>query len=129
MATDASRTMPFDRRLAAILVVFALLQLPFLSGAFRLDDTNVLAIAKQIARAPLDPYGFTFNWTGTARPAFDILANPPLAPALIAAWASLFGWSEVALHIMTLLLGVAALAAMAAIAVREEISPPLAAAM
>jgi len=111
MATDASRTMPFDRRLAAILVVFALLQLPFLSGAFRIDDTNILAIAKQIARAPLDPYGFTFNWTGTARPAFDILANPPLAPALIAVWASLFGWSEVSLHVLTLIFALVALSA------------------
>ena len=91
------------RNLVPLLAVFVALQLPFLTGAFRIDDTNILAIAKQIARAPFDPYGFDFNWTGTARPAFDILANPPLAPALIAGWAGIFGWSEVSLHILTLL--------------------------
>src|SRR5437660_1575941 len=93
----ASKKMPLW-----ILAAFALLQIPFLASAFRIDDTNILAIAHQIARTPLDPYGFDFNWTGTVRPAFDILANPPLAPALIAGWASIFGWSEVSLHILTL---------------------------
>ena len=96
---------------SAVLIVFAALQLPFLNSAFRIDDTNILAIARQMARSPLDPYGFDFNWTGTARPAFDILANPPLAPAAIAAWASLFGWSEVSLHFLTLLFALAALLA------------------
>lgn len=100
-----------NRPLIATLAVFVLLQIPFLGGAFRVDDTNILAIAKQIAHAPLDPYGFTFNWTGTARPAFDILANPPLAPALIAMWAAVFGWSEISLHALTLLFALAAIAA------------------
>src|SRR5437868_9154679 len=92
-----------DLGLTAVLAVFVLLQIAFLGGAFRIDDTNILAIAKQIARAPLDPYGFTFNWTGTSRPAFDILANPPLAPAAIAIWAAIFGWTEISLHVLTLL--------------------------
>ena len=100
------------RVLVAVLAAFVLLQIPFLSGAFRIDDTNILAIAKQIGRAPLDPYGFTFNWTGASRPAFDILANPPLAPALIALWAGVFGWSEVSLHLLTLLFALAAIAAL-----------------
>src|SRR5581483_2870886 len=106
MAENAER-----RALIAILAVFVLLQIPFLRGAFRVDDPNILAIAKQITRAPLDPYGFTFNWTGTSRPAFDILANPPLAPLVIAGWASLFGWSEVSLHILTMLFALIAIAA------------------
>src|SRR5438105_1689070 len=104
---------------SAVLIVFAALQLPFLSSAFRIDDTNILAIARQMARSPLDPYGFDFNWTGTARPAFDILANPPLAPAAIAAWASLFGWSEVSLHFLTLLFALAAL--LAFFSIRNEL--------
>ncbi len=99
------------RNLVPLLAVFVALQLPFLTGAFRIDDTNILAIAKQIARAPFDPYGFDFNWTGTARPAFDILANPPLVPALIAGWAGIFGWSEVSLHALTLLFALLAIAA------------------
>jgi len=97
--------------LIVLLAAFVLLQVPFLGGAFRIDDPNILAIARQISRAPLDPYGFTFNWTGTARPAFEILANPPLAPALIAGWAALFGWSEVSLHVLTLIFALAALGA------------------
>src|SRR5579872_601223 len=106
MAENADR-----RALVAILAVFVVLQIPFLGGAFRVDDPNILAIAKQIARAPLDPYGFTFNWTGTSRPAFDILANPPLAPFCIAVWAAVFGWSEVSLHVLTLLFALIAIAA------------------
>jgi 4-amino-4-deoxy-L-arabinose transferase-like glycosyltransferase len=106
-----------SRRAAAIVAaLFALAQLPFLGGAFRVDDTNILAIAQQIARSPLDPYGFDFNWTGFARPAFDILANPPLVPYLLAAWARLFGWSEVALHSLTVLCGIAAIFAFASLA-------------
>jgi hypothetical protein len=117
------------RPVALVIAAFAAIQLPFLATAFRVDDTNILAIARQIAHAPFDPYGFTFNWTGTPRPAFDILANPPLVPALLAGWAGLFGWSEIALHVLTLLFAAGALAAMAFIAVREEIDPAMAAAM
>jgi 4-amino-4-deoxy-L-arabinose transferase-like glycosyltransferase len=104
------------RGTAIVAALFALAQLPFLNGAFRVDDTNILAIAKQIARAPLDPYGFNFNWTGFARPAFDILANPPLVPYLLAAWARLFGWSELALHSLTVLCGIAAIIAFGSLA-------------
>jgi len=104
------------RRIALVAAVFAAIQLPFLGGAFRVDDTNILAIARQIARAPLDPYGFDFNWTGFARPAFDILANPPLVPYLLAGWAAVFGWSEIALHSLTVLFGVAAIFAFASLA-------------
>jgi 4-amino-4-deoxy-L-arabinose transferase-like glycosyltransferase len=107
---------PERRRTAFVAALFAAVQLPFLGGAFRVDDTNILAIAKQIARAPLDPYGFDFNWTGFARPAFDILANPPLVPYLLAGWAKVFGWSEIALHSLTVLCGVAAIFAFASLA-------------
>ncbi|HEV7426193.1 MAG TPA: glycosyltransferase family 39 protein [Thermoanaerobaculia bacterium] len=107
---------PERRRAALVAIVFAVIQLPFLGGAFRVDDTNILAIAKQIARAPVDPYGFDFNWTGFPRPAFDILANPPLVPYLLAGWAKVFGWSEIALHSLTVLCGIAAILAFASLA-------------
>jgi len=109
------------RAVALVIAAFVVIQLPFLSTAFRVDDTNILAVARQIAHA--------FNWTGTPRPAFDILANPPLVPALMAGWAGLFGWSEIALHVLTLLFAAGALAAMAFIARGEEIDPTIAAAM
>src|SRR5258706_15390156 len=104
------------RSLLIVLAAFVAVQLPFLRTAFRVDDTNIFAIARQIARAPLDPYGFLFNWPGTPRPAFDILANPPFAPALLAGWPGVFGWVEAALHAVTLLFALAALGAMAAAA-------------
>lgn len=113
----------------AVIGAFVVMQLFFLPTAFRIDDTNILAIARQIAKAPLDPYFFNFNWTGTPRAAFDILANPPFVPALLAGWAGIFGWSEVALHALTLLFALGALVAMAAIASRQEVDPVLAAAM
>lgn len=115
--------------LLGVLTAFVALQLFFLPTAFRVDDTNILAIARQIAKAPLDPYFFNFNWTGTPRMAFDILANPPLVPALLAGWAGVFGWSELALHALTLLFAAGALVSMAAIASREELDPARTAAM
>src|SRR4029077_4013418 len=46
-----------------------------------------------------------------SRPAFDILANPPLAPEMIAAWAAIFGWSEISLHVLSLLFTLVAIVA------------------
>ncbi len=128
MQSTASDLAP-RRSVLIVLAAFVAVQLPFLRTAFRVDDTNILALARQIAKVPIDPYGFAFNWTGTPRPAFDILANPSLVPALLAGWGGLFGWGEAALHVLTLLFALGALAAMAAIASREGVHPALAAAM
>lgn len=81
--------------------------------AFRIDEPNIIAIARQIARHPLDPYGFAINWNGVTGPAWSVLANPPLVPAWLAAWASIFGWSEVSLHIAVIPFSLIALLAVA----------------
>lgn len=47
------------------------------------DDTAYLAFARQIAAAPLDPYGFTLFWYTRPGPAFEVLC-PPVLPYWLA---------------------------------------------
>jgi 4-amino-4-deoxy-L-arabinose transferase-like glycosyltransferase len=124
----ASTAHPQVRPVAAILGAWTALQLLFAPAAFRVDEPNIIAIARQIARAPLDPYGFTINWVGTEAPALEVLANPPLLPAWLAAWASLFGWSEISLHLSLLPFSAGALVAIALLA-RETGADPRTAAL
>ncbi len=101
---------------ALIVAVWILIQLPFLSTAFRVDEPNIIRIAQRAAEAPGDPYGFYINWGGMQEEAFHILANPPLVPYWLAGWASLFGWSEIVLHASMLPFSVLALLSFAVIA-------------
>jgi hypothetical protein len=55
-----------------------------------MDDSAYFHYATQIARSPLDPYGFTSNWFDPPRPAMHVLA-PPVLPAWWAAAINLFG--------------------------------------
>jgi 4-amino-4-deoxy-L-arabinose transferase-like glycosyltransferase len=104
------------RAAAAVIGLFLLAQIPFLGTAFRIDEPNIIAIARQIEREPLAPYSFTINWIGTPHRAFDILANPPLVPAWLALWASAFGWSEISMHAAMLPFALIALIAICSIA-------------
>jgi hypothetical protein len=121
-----SRTLRHDRRLIWATTVGILLLLPFLSTAFRIDEPNIIAIAEQIAAKPLDPYGFIINWNGIPEPAFQILANPPLLPAWLALWASIFGWGEVSLHSAVLPFAAVALLAFGLIARKAGHAPEFA---
>lgn len=94
----------------AVLSGWVVAQALFAPSAFRIDEPNLIAIARQISRQPLDPYGFSINWTGTTERAFDVLANPPLLPAWLSTWAALFGWSETSLRLAVLPFSIAALA-------------------
>ena len=73
--------------------------LPFSGKAFHVDDTLFVWAAQQIAKHPLDPYGFQLNWDYTNRSMSDVTQNPPLASYYSAAIGSIFGWSERALHL------------------------------
>lgn len=117
-----------ERKLAIFLLAWTLVQSLFFSTAFRIDEPNIIAIAQQIAREPLDPYGFTINWNGTEESAFATLANPPLVPAWLALWASAFGWGETSLHLAMLPFSLIALAAFASIARDLEMGSPVTAA-
>lgn len=116
------------RYLLALLFLWTAVQAVFFPTAFRIDEPNIIALAGQIAREPLDPYGFTINWNGTEESAFTTLANPPLVPAWLALWASLFGWSETSLHLAMLPFSWIALAAIVSIARDLGIASPLIAA-
>ena len=109
----------------AVVILLLLLQLPFLPVAFRVDEPNIIALARQIERDPGDPYGFEINWTGTTKPAYEVLANPPVYPAWLALWGKLFGWSEISLHASNVPFAVLALMSFMAAARRLRISPAL----
>lgn len=101
---------------AVVILVWALFQAALAGTAFRIDEPTFLAIARQIAQEPLDPYGFLINWDYAPEPAFGILSNPPLVPAWLALFGRLFGWSERVMHLATLPFGALALAALASLA-------------
>lgn len=81
--------------------------LPFLGEAFHIDDTLFLWAAKQIAQHPLNPYGFSVVWYGTAMPMSEVTKNPPLAAYFLAFVGSCAGWSEHVLHLASLVFSVA----------------------
>src|SRR5437588_12824884 len=83
---------------ALLALIAAAALAPFLNKAFHIDDPLFLWMAQQIAKHPLDPYGFDVNWPSFAQPMSMVMQNPPLCSYFIAAVASLFGWSELVLH-------------------------------
>jgi 4-amino-4-deoxy-L-arabinose transferase-like glycosyltransferase len=91
--------------------IFTICYLAFLTKSFHVDDPLFIWVAKQIARHPLDFYGFEANWAATARPFHWITKNPPLASYYMAAFGSIFGWSEPVLHLAFLLPAAGALIA------------------
>jgi 4-amino-4-deoxy-L-arabinose transferase-like glycosyltransferase len=94
--------------LAWVLLLTLVCLLPFLNKAFFIDDTLFLRAAEQIQKHPLDFYGFKINWFGYTSPMTEAFENPPLTCYYIAFVASLFGWSEPALHLAFLLPALAA---------------------
>lgn len=87
---------------AAVLAGVIIVHLLLAPTAFRIDEPNILSIARQILDEPLDPYGFGINWNVVEQPAFEVLANPPLVPYWLAVWSRVFGWSEISLHLAML---------------------------
>jgi len=78
--------------------------LPFSGRAFHVDDTLFVWAAQNIAKHPLNPYGFRLTWDVSQQPMSDITQNPPLASYYAAVPGILSGWSERALHISFLLM-------------------------
>ena len=88
----------------SILVLLTILCLGlFAAKAFHIDDPLFLWTARQIQSHPANFYGFSVNWAGGAEPMSEVTKNPPLASYYIALIASIFGWSEPALHLAFLL--------------------------
>jgi len=90
------------RRLLWIGLAWVLIQIPFASGAFRIDEPYHLQAVQQLLKSPTDPYGFYINWHGTPEWAFHTYASPPLVPAWLALWSTLFPWNEFSLHLAML---------------------------
>ena len=100
---------------------------PFLGKAFNIDDPLFLWVAQQITRDPLQFFNFNVNWYSHSMPMYEITKNPPFASFYIAAVASIFGWSEVALHSAFLLPAIAAVLGTYELAVMTCPRPGLAA--
>jgi Dolichyl-phosphate-mannose-protein mannosyltransferase len=77
--------------------------LPFSGRAFHVDDPLFVWSGQQIAKHPLNPYGFQVIWDNFSEPMSEITKNPPLACYYVAAIGSIAGWSERALHLGFLL--------------------------
>jgi 4-amino-4-deoxy-L-arabinose transferase-like glycosyltransferase len=99
----ARKSQPFDRDLLLLLAVVLGVLALFVRKAFTIDDPLFLWLAQHLQSQPLDFYGFDVNWGGTVRPMHEVTMNPPLVGYFIAGAASIFGWSEMALHIAFLL--------------------------
>lgn len=79
---------------------------PFSGRAFHVDDPLFVWAAQNIAKHPLDPYGFQITWDTAPLRMAEITQNPPLASYYAALIGSVFGWSERALHLGFLLITV-----------------------
>jgi 4-amino-4-deoxy-L-arabinose transferase-like glycosyltransferase len=88
-----------------IVALFVLaLFLPFVNKAFHIDDPLYIWVARQIQHSPFDFYGFSVNWYWTEAPMSLVNKNPPLFPYYLAMAGSIFGWSEVVMHLASLVL-------------------------
>jgi len=97
--------------------------LPFSGRAFHVDDPLFVWSAQQIAKHPLDPYGFQVVWDNYSEPMSEITKNPPLACYYAAAIGSVAGWSERALHLGFLLPALALVLGTYRLSVRFTRSP------
>lgn len=79
------------------------LLVPFLARPFDIDDPLFVWAAKQTLAHPLAPFSCEVNWYGSVMPLWKITENPPLGPAWLALGAGFLGWSEWALHTISLL--------------------------
>ena len=98
-------------RPATVVGIFTICYLAFLTKSFHADDPLFIWVAKQVARHPLDFFGFEVNWAATSRPFHLVTKNPPLASYYMAPFGSIFGWSEPVLHLAFLIPAAGALIA------------------
>lgn len=96
-----AQSVPWWRRYPRFTLVAATLAclLPFAGKAFHIDDSLFVWAGRHIQTQWWNPYGFEVNWYGYTMPMHEVTKNPPLACAYIALISSIFGESEVALHL------------------------------
>jgi 4-amino-4-deoxy-L-arabinose transferase-like glycosyltransferase len=106
----------YPRILLAVATLVCLL--PFIDKALHVDDPLFIWAGQQMQTRWWDPYGFDVNWYGWSLPMFEVTKNPPLASAYIALVISVFGESEVWLHVAFLAPAIAAVLGTYALAQR-----------
>ena len=67
--------------------------------AFHIDDTGHLEIARWIAANPLHPMSGVLSWGQDFQPIYQT-NQPHLYFYLMAAWGSVFGWTEASMHLL-----------------------------
>lgn len=67
--------------------------------AFHVDDTAYLEIARWIDQHPTRPMSGLLSW-GSDYEAIHYINQPPLYSYLMTLWGVLFGWSEIAMHLL-----------------------------
>jgi 4-amino-4-deoxy-L-arabinose transferase-like glycosyltransferase len=111
------------RPLALLLLLVALLLIPFLNKPFHIDDPFYVWTAQQIQKKPLDPFGYNVNWFGHVQPAAQIVTAPPLYSYLLAGWGTIFGLDEISCHAFNLLVALLLVAGIYVLAVRLRCDP------
>jgi len=88
---------PGYKTIAWLLVFWCFATYWNIGKAFHIDDTAHLQIAQWIERNPFHPMSGWVNWTSEAVP-ISTANQPHLYFYLMAGWAHLFGYSEIAIH-------------------------------
>ena len=100
---------------------------PFLAKPFNIDDPLFIWLAQHVRAHPENPFGFQVNWYGLLSPMWAVTENPPLAGYYFAVAGSVFGWSEISLHLAGLLAALAVILGTHRLAARLCGNPLLAA--
>ncbi|MCX5850323.1 MAG: glycosyltransferase family 39 protein [Deltaproteobacteria bacterium] len=101
-----------------LMALIVTLLLPFLRRAFAIDDPLFIWMGRHILEFPLNPYGFSVNWSVIHEPMSVVMQNPPLNSYFIAAIIFFAGLSETVLHAAFLLPAIAAVSGVYLIARR-----------
>lgn len=91
-----------------ILLCVVALFVPFVDKAYHIDDPVYIWVARQILRNPLDFFGFSANWYVEIQHGADISVSPPLYSYYLALIGSKFGWTEIPLHVASIVPAIAA---------------------
>ncbi len=89
-----------QRRTFFVLLILWLFATAFnFDKAYHVDDTAYLEMARWISQHPLQPMSGLLSW-GADYEAIHHTNQPPLYFYVMAGWGLLFGWSEIAMHIL-----------------------------
>lgn len=105
-----------------VLILCAVLLLPFLNKAFTVDDTLFLLQAQQLRASPLHPTAFEVVWTDVPRRLSAIMPSGPIMAYLLLP-SVMLGGAEWAAHLLQLILLWVAVVATVALGLRLGLGP------